>query len=177
MQKQETEYRYPHYVDLIETWAILLIALFVCLAVTIGIYSFVTEELESLLMCLLGAGGVLCIIWLPGLLVAAFRENIYQYLARLNPVYARPRSIFADGFKSLDRLRIGGTANIIAMVAMLLLSGLVVFMSFVGVVWDLSAFNIAIGSGAILSWAGALIIVLRFIADIVQAKHKTRRLL
>lgn len=85
----------------------------------------------------------------------------------------RPRSIFADGLKGLGRLRID-TVNGIALVLMGVLSGVAVIMSIVGVVLDLAGMDVAIWSGGLLSWFGALIIGARMTYDVISEKRKMR---
>lgn len=173
MKKSETSKREPHYVDIIKTWSTVMTWLYAYLAAVIGVVLFVTRDRDSLVLCLIVSAFGLCIIWLPGLLMVSLIDDCCERCASLKPVYMRPRSIFADGLKGLGRLRIDAV-NGIALVLMGVLSGVAVIMSIVGVVLDLAGMDVAIWSGGLLSWFGALIIGARMTYDVISEKRKMR---
>lgn len=165
----------PHYVDVMETWSIVLASLFAYLTLCFGIADFVADNIKSPVICIVGMGFILCVAWLPGLLMVALRESFYERIARLKSVYQNPRRIRFGKPSTLRQWKIGGPANIAAMVAIFVLAGLAVIMSIVGIAWDDAVgISIAVGSGALLSWTGALIISLRMVYDVVSERRKMR---
>lgn len=172
---KEPRKRDPHYVDVMETWSTALTALYFYLILFFGFADFVLGNIESPIICILAMAFMLGIVWLPGMLMLTFREGLYERIATVKLVYQNPRSIVICRLRHLNHLRIGGPANIAAIVSIGVVCGLAIIMSIVGVVLDDEiSIAIVIGCGALLSWVGALIIGLRMAYDFVSEKRKMR---
>lgn len=173
MKRTEIMAREPHYADMMETWSTIVTVLYFYLVVVMGITDFVTANAGSLMLCLITSAFMLGVMWLPGLIVIAFMEKCYERLASLKPVYAHSRSIFTDGLRGLKQMRID-VVNGTAFVFMGVLVGLAIIMSIVGIVLGQTGIDIAIYSGGILAWLGAIIVSLRLLCDAVIEKCKIR---
>lgn len=173
MKKLEVKTREPHYADIMETWGATVMGLYVYMVAMIGITTFVADNSDSLVLCLVASAFMLGVTWLPGLLMMTLIDDHRERFASLKPVYAHSRSIFADGLRGLNRIRID-TVNGAALLFIGVLAGFTIIMSIVGVALDPTGIDVAIWSGGILAWFGALVVGLRLAYDAFREKRKMR---
>lgn len=169
------ETRKVSYVDMMETWAKVLLVLYFYLAVVLGITDFVSDNIDSLIICLVGMAFILCVAWLPGLVVAAFLDGIYPRLTIANSVYEKPRCILVGRIRVIRATLRGGfdcRATEAAFIAMSILTGATLGLSIIGVfLQDGYILMSAVSVGMILSWGGAITVVPILARDAIRAKH------
>ncbi len=163
------------YADMMETWAKVLIVLYFYLAIVLGVTDFVSDNIDSLIICLIGMAFILCVAWLPGLLVAAFLDGIYPRLTTVNSVYEKPRCILVGRIRVIRETLRGGFdcwGTEAAFIAVSILTGTTIGLSIIGVfLQDGHILMSAVSVGMVLSWGGAITIVPILARDAIRARR------
>lgn len=163
------------YADIMETWAKVLMVLYFYLAIVLGVTDFVSDNIDSLIICLVGMAFILCVAWLPGLSVAVFLNGIYSRLTIANSVYEKPRCILVGRIRVIRETLRGGfdcRGTGAAFIAMSILTGAIIGLSVIGVfLQDGYILMSAVSVGIILSWGGAITIVPILARDAIRARR------